>query len=119
MRKIILDGKEVGVYHLEPLSGCPAVGVSHGFLIFPEFRNKGYGSRAHAQRLERAKQDGYTVLIATVWNGNEKEIAILKKFGWHKIDSFHNYKTSHDVSIWTKHLKESIDALLKLQQPTK
>lgn len=96
----------VGYYELDPMPGCSRVGISHGLQIFDNFRGRGFGTWAMGERLKKAKELGYEVLIATVVEGNVAEERILEKFKWRRVTVFNNLKTGHTVNLWMKHLND-------------
>ena len=103
----MMENKVVGHYELTPMPGCTsAVAISHGLFIQPEYRGKGYGSKAHAERLEKAKSLGFQVLIATTKSDNTPEVKILQKYGWKRCREFWNPKTTNTVTFWLKHLTD-------------
>ncbi len=97
---------QIGHYQLDPFPGCSKIGISHGLEIYPQFRNKGYGKKAHAERLAEAKRLGYEVLLCTINSANVAQVKILKHYGWRITREFWNPKTDHKVTMYYKHLTD-------------
>ena len=106
MKPIRFDGVEVGVYHLAPMPGCPAVGILHGSVIYPQFRNKGYGKESHVEKYMEAQRLGFEVLFCTTKADNTPEIRILEHWKWKRLRTFDNPKTGNTVVLWMKHLTD-------------
>jgi len=96
----------VGSYEIDPMPGCPRVGISHALQINEGCRGIGYGTRAMDERIEKARELGYEVLIATVVAGNVAEEKILERFKWRPITTFDNLKTGHTVNLWVKNIND-------------
>lgn len=63
--------------------GCgSAVVISYGVSISPSLRGKGLGQKAHKERLERFRNEGYNYALCTVRRDNQAQLHILKKNGW-------------------------------------
>ncbi len=64
------DGELIGSGTIELLPGflC-SVGWSHSAFIRWDYRGQGYGSKAHAARLVKAKQLGFKSLLCSVRSG--------------------------------------------------
>lgn len=99
-------GYQVGEYQLDPMPGCPRVGISHGLRIHEEHRGRGYGKQAMKDRLAKAKELGYDILLATVVSNNERQNAILSKNQWKRVREFTNMKTNHQVTLWMRHVSD-------------
>src|SRR5258708_22355432 len=100
------DCYPIGSYEIDPMPGCPRVGISHGLVIYPEFRGKGNGTKAMEERIENARKLGYDVLIATVICGNIQEEKILRNFGWKEVTIFLNHTPMHDSTLWYKNISD-------------
>jgi RimJ/RimL family protein N-acetyltransferase len=96
----------IGEYQIDPMPGCKTIGVSHALKIYPEFRGKGYATHAHLERLQKAKELGYDLLLATTVEGNKPQYHILSKFHWKQIRTFDNQHTGNRVILWYKHLTD-------------
>lgn len=94
-----------GFYELNPFPGCNQIVVSNHAFIYPEFRGKGYGVRQHVDRLRKAQELGYDMIICTVRDDNAPELHILKKFEWTFLTSFISTETGHLVQMWSKSFK--------------
>lgn len=105
MRVACKDGEKViGFYEVNSLPGCPQVAVSNHAFINPAFRNCGYGKRYHGERLTKLKELGFNYVICTVKSDNVFQLKILDRFGWKRLDFFHNKETGNDVQIWGKQI---------------
>lgn len=94
-----------GRYELTPLPGCPNVAVSHGVIIYEEFRGQGRGRIQHEGRLSQARSLGYSYIICTVRSNNHQELKILEKQGWKKLDWFwHADSKDYNIEVWGKTL---------------
>lgn len=93
-----------GFYELNPLPGCNQVVVSNHALIYKEHRGKGIGQIQHHERLEKARELGYDLMLCTVKADNEAEKHILNKMGWAHLTSFSNTETGNTVELWSKML---------------
>jgi RimJ/RimL family protein N-acetyltransferase len=104
------DGARVviGSYSLDPLPGCPVIGVSHHLNIYPEWRGKGHGTQAMQERLDKAKELGFRILLCTVrtYPENTPQVKILRRFGWKICREFSNVKTHHNVTLYIKDLHD-------------
>jgi RimJ/RimL family protein N-acetyltransferase len=96
----------IGFYELHSFPGCNQVCVFNHVLIFPTFRDKGFGKLAHEQRLHQARLLGYDLAICTVKADNKKEQKILYHFKWKYARSFWNKETGHDVDVFTRNLND-------------
>lgn len=70
---------------------CRSLGMSHAVYIHPLNRGKGLGTKAHADRIEKAKLEGFRYLICSVRNNNKAQLKILRKFGWKELTEFNTY----------------------------
>lgn len=93
---------EYGFYELNPFPGCNQIAVSNHAHIFPDYRGEGKGQLQHRQRLQKAKELGYNLLVCTVKSDNKIEKHILEKYGWEKNTSFFNTETENQIEMWTK-----------------
>jgi RimJ/RimL family protein N-acetyltransferase len=91
-----------GFYELNPFPGCNQIVVSNHAFIYKHFRGRGHGSTQHRERLEKARELGYNMIMCTVKDDNESEIHILKKNGWTQESGFVSYETGNSLHIWTK-----------------
>ena len=97
---------EHGFYELNPFPGSNQIVVSNHAFIRPEFREKGLGQKQHKERLLKAKELGYDIIMCTVRRDNGAEKHILTKFGWGFLMAFRSTETEHELEIWTKHLSD-------------
>lgn len=84
------------------LAGCPDVAISHGLFILDGAG--GFGVAASRIRENQIRAKGYSAVLCTVHEENEKEKAILSKNGWSCLCTFFNKRTKHNVQIWIKSL---------------
>lgn len=99
-----VDGVVIGFYELNPMPGCNQVVISNHAWIAPAYRGKGYGDRAHKERLTKAKELGYDYIMCTINANNEAQRAILYNNMWYLRDGFKNKETGNDIEIWGKRL---------------
>lgn len=97
-------GDSHGHYELNPFPGCSAIVVSNHAFIRPDCRGQGLGQCQHRDRIEKAIELGYNMMICTVRADNRVEKHILDKNGWCFFTSFLNKETGHNIEIWGKHL---------------
>lgn len=95
---------EFGFYELNPFPGCNQIVVSNHAFIYPKYRGKGLGQSQHQQRLAKAKELGYNLILCTVNKSNAAELHILDKNGWLPVERFTNTETGNDVAIWSRQL---------------
>lgn len=93
---------EFGYYELNPFPGNACVCVSNNAVIYPEFRGQGKGQEQHKQRLEQARNLGYTYILATVHAGNAVELHILQKNGWADLGGFYNHGKADCTLLYGK-----------------
>lgn len=99
-----LNGKPIACGSIDPLPGSSQVAVFHSAFVLPEHRNNHYGSIAHGDRVQAAKEALYDYAIVTVDATNAAQIKILEAFGWKLLDSFTSSKTQHNVLLYGRHL---------------
>lgn len=97
-------GTEHGFYELNRFPGCNQLVVSNHAFVKAEFRGKGFGQKAHEERLAEATRLGYDGIICTCREDNARQIHILSKNGWIKVWSFRSTETNHAVGLWTREL---------------
>lgn len=90
-----------GFYELNPFPGCNQVVVSNHVLIYPEYRGKGIGQIQHHERLQKARELGYNLMLCTVRAENMAEKHILKKMGWTQHTAFESNETGNNVELWS------------------
>lgn len=56
--------------------------ISYGVNIQEGLRGRGIGQKAHVERLNRFRGDGYNYVLCTVRRDNDAQLHILKKHGW-------------------------------------
>lgn len=99
-----------GSWKLTTIPGNNSVAISHDVYIFPASRGKGIGQLQHLNRLQWARDNGLTYLMATVEADNSKQIHIMAKSGWRCVDRYFNDGQSdsimpHWVEVWSINLK--------------
>lgn len=77
--KIKVKDKEVGKYGLSFYEDIKAVGIGD-LEIYPEYRNKGYGTQAIKHIIDKYKKD-YDLIYCYVDKNNEGAIRLYKKLG--------------------------------------
>lgn len=97
---------EIGHFDLDPFPGCHFVGISHALEIKPEYRNKGYGTQAHKDRLDIARSLGYQILLCTIRSTNKAQVKILRKYGWKIVKEFSNIRANRSVTLYYKDLHD-------------
>lgn len=102
-------GETIGYFDLDPLPGCPEVGVSHAMCIFGKHRGKGYGARALEERCKLVKTLGFAMLICTVASGNKPQEKLLPRAGFRSVSFFDNERTGNRVVLWVKNLNDPYD----------
>lgn len=95
---------EDGWYELNPFPGCNQICISNHAFIYPDKRGQGMGQRQHLERLAKAKELGYDMIVCTVRDDNPAEIHILEKNGWTWQTNFLNKETGHCISLYTRGL---------------
>ena len=89
-------------YCLSSFPGCCGILVSHASNIIKEYRGFGLGDYFHKERLQLAKDMGYSCVTCTTISSNEAEIKILQNNGWKKVHEFKNSRTGNTVHMWVK-----------------
>ena len=85
------------------LPGCSQVAVSHSVFLPPEKRGQSLAVRANRERQHFCFNEMvYDYMLCTVDSDNKRQIDVLQKSGWHKLDAFVSRKTEHLVEIWGK-----------------
>ncbi len=97
-------GDKYGFYELNPFPGCNQIVVSNHAFIYPEYRGQGHGKRQHLERLAKAKELGYNLIMCTVKADNEQEKKILYANLWEQTSGFVNKETGNCVLIFTREL---------------
>lgn len=87
---------------ISPLPGCDTIAVLNSVWMPVAQREQGFGTIAHAVRLEEAKHLGYQQVICTVHSENKAEKAILAKYRWMKVSEYVSNKTGHTVETYVK-----------------
>lgn len=95
---------ENGFYQLEPFPGNSAICVSTAACIYLDRRGKGLGKLQHKQRLDCARDLGYTYIIATVNRDNKRELHILISNGWQQLATFVQPQTGQGNLVFGKEL---------------
>jgi hypothetical protein len=85
---------------IDTLPGCSQVAVSHS--VFASTRGNGWGSKAHAKRLDYLQELGYNYVLCTVDLSNDTQKCIMAKFNWKLLDQFTSSKTGHKVALYGK-----------------
>lgn len=93
-----------GFYELNPFPGCNQIVVSNHAFIYSPYRGKGFGRQQHIERLNKAKDLGYNLIICTVSKDNQQEIKMLEKNNWKAAEYFWNVETGHLVHVYMREL---------------
>lgn len=93
---------EYGFYELNPFPGCNQIVVSNHAHIFRGYRGEGRGQIQHQERLIKAKELGYDLIICTVKSDNDVEKHILEKYGWQRMLNFINTETENPIEMWAR-----------------
>lgn len=88
--KVLINGKEVGKYGLSFYEDIKAVGIG-SFEIYPQYRNKGYGTRVINQIIDKYK-DKYDWIYCFVEADNEGAIRFYKRIGTVSTAKTNSYK---------------------------
>lgn len=91
-----------GFYELNPFPGSNQIVISNHAFIYPAYRGKGFGQTQHTERLRKARELGYNLIMATVKADNLVEKHILKKNHWLQNTSFVSIETGHTIEVWTR-----------------
>ena len=86
----IVNGKEVGKYGLSFYEDIKAVGIG-SFEIYPQYRNKGYGTTVIKQIIDKYK-DKYDWIYCFVEADNEGAIRFYKRIGTVSTTKTNSYK---------------------------
>lgn len=93
-----------GWYEINEFPGCESyIAVSNNAYIKPELRGQGLGQRQHHERLERARNMGFKLIMCTVDEDNAVEKHILRKNGWSLVRRINPYN-DHWVQVWMRSL---------------
>lgn len=98
------DGLAVAEWNLDPMPGCARVAISHGFQVYPQFRGTGWASVSMKERLKKAKELGFQMILATVGDNNRPEEFCLRHHGWQQFGYLFNPNTGNTVYCWKKDL---------------
>lgn len=93
-----------GWYELNPFPGSNQIVVSNHAFIYPKYRGTGKGKTQHEQRLMKARELGYDLIVCTVNSNNLIEKHILDKYGWSKGAEFRSTETNHLLEMWSKEI---------------
>lgn len=93
------NGKEIGKIGLSFYDDIKAVGIGD-FEIYPEFRNKGYGTKAIKGIINKYKND-YDKIYCFVDKNNKDAIRLYKRLGKVSDEVTYSQKLSDDEYIKT------------------
>lgn len=91
-------------FSLKEMSGCCGILVSYWMVVHKPYQNLGIAKFLQEVKEKIAKQNGYSIMMATTVADNKIENKILQDNGWAIINKFNNKRTTHDVLVWTKNL---------------
>jgi len=92
-------------FDLEIMPGCRGILVSTHTYVHERFRNMGINTFLQKVKNRIAKENDFSLLLATTRRDNDPEVHILETSGWKKIHEFGNKKTYNDVIFWVKEVK--------------
>ena len=93
-------GDPFGHYEINPFPGNSQICVFNHAFVDPEFRGQGHGLRLLRQRLSKAKDLGYDYAICTVVDTNHPQLALMKRVGFQKLDSFLNRVSRNGIYLY-------------------
>ena len=92
------------VREVSTMPGSPRVAISHGVVMFPEFRGQGHGKEECAMATARTCELGYDYILCTVTSDNEAQLSIMRGNGWNALDRFVSTSSGNTVLIFGKKL---------------
>ena len=98
---VCIGKKPIAHFSLSDFPHAYKAAISYDVLIAAEFRNKGLGSLLHNARLIMLKKLAYNRVFCTVNENNVAELAILRRYGWTRLEYMNNEHTS---ALWVKAL---------------
>lgn len=98
------ERKEIGQSTFSPLPGNSDIIVSHGLLIFSEYRGKGLAKIFQELRTFFAKSLKMSKIIATVNIENLPQVFSAKDAGWKFGSAFSSKQSGHKISLIEKDL---------------
>jgi predicted acetyltransferase len=87
---------------ISSLPGCNQVAVSHGLLMKPEYRGKGFGKEEQKLFQEELKRLAYDYVLCTVVESNKAQNKILQETGWLFLAEFKSSYTGNNIRIYGK-----------------
>jgi hypothetical protein len=99
----------VGHYNLDPMPGCPKVGISSHLEIYSPHRGKRYAYPAMEDRIRLARESGFQILLCTVVVGNVPQEKVMRKFRFREVSWFDNETTGNRIRLWYKNLTDPYD----------
>lgn len=93
-----------GSYQLTNFPGNSQIAVLNADFIAPDKRGKGLGKQLHEDKLNKAIELGYDMIVCTVITSNVAQVKILLKYGWTKLSRFNSKKTGNDITMFSKQL---------------
>jgi GNAT superfamily N-acetyltransferase len=97
----LVQKEGVGQATLDWFPGDSDIAIVSDVYIPPDERNKGIGTKQHAERLAELDRLGFSYVVCTVGDHNLVEQQILTKHGWEKI------KQMRYCSMWMKELQNA------------
>lgn len=101
-RRLLMRYQHEGTYgEVTTLPGCSQVAVSHSVFRPSCSRGSGRDTEGMLERLRMMFEDlGYDYVLCTVDASNARQIHMLEKNGWRRLDWFKSSKTEHTVELW-------------------
>lgn len=104
--------RNVCSFSLVPMPGCCGMIIASAVAVFAPYGGKGIGKLLLRAREEAALSAGYTLLLETCTEqANGREIGMLEKYGYKRVDRFVNNRTKNTVVVLTRNLREPAKAL--------
>lgn len=94
----IYVGCEKGSFELRECTGNIVASVH--LYVDPEYRRQGWADRFEDAKIALARKAGAEIIIASVSDSNEPELAALRKHGWQQV----GFPMAHH-QMWGKSLK--------------
>ncbi len=101
--------RQFSVYRAGQLVGCVSLAaqtdcsVSAGVEIFPPFQRSGLGFRAMLLLMDKAREQGYTLMTSQVRTDNAASIALHRRLGFAPGEVWRN-RRGREVRTWQKDL---------------
>lgn len=110
-RKFIIAGVEqpnqhiIQTFNIVQFPGCCALCISTGVITWSSYQGKGVNTLGNQIRQEIAKLSGYTTMVCTDVEKNERQRKTLKRNGWQDVYGIKNRRTANRVIMSIKELE--------------